>query len=167
MFPLKCCEVLANEVVTADDVFPGEANSDDTLAIHRLTIPSMITCDLHQEVTHRSRIERSFCFWTGRSFVAMETLILIFLEETFYVSLLSLQESCDAPGLFVVTSSRVRSSAPAPIVRSFVEALNGTDIKITNENVLYLSRLCSEFGFGGYRRRFRISAILLSIRSGY
>jgi hypothetical protein len=72
---------------------------------------------------------------------------LIFDEEAFQVSLLSLRQSCDAPGLFSVASYRVRSSAPAPIIRLFLEALNGIDIKFMNENVLYFSQLCSEFGF--------------------
>jgi hypothetical protein len=55
----------------------------------------------------------------------------------------------DAPALFGVTFYRVNSFAPVPIVRSFVEALNGTDIKIKNENGLYFLQPCSEFGFWG------------------
>jgi hypothetical protein len=34
-----------------------------------------------------------------------------------------------------------------PIIRLFLEALNGIDITITNENVLYLSQLYSDFAF--------------------
>jgi hypothetical protein len=77
----------------------------------------------------------------------MEKVTLIFDDETFQVSLLTLRQNCDAPALFGVASYHVSSSAPAPIVRSFVEALNGTDIKITNKNGVYFSSLCSEFGF--------------------
>jgi hypothetical protein len=49
--------------------------------------------------------------------------------------------SCDVVGLFGVLSYRVGSFAPAPIARSFIQALNGTDIKITNDIQ------CAEFGF--------------------
>jgi outer membrane murein-binding lipoprotein Lpp len=72
---------------------------------------------------------------------------LIFDEGIFKVSELSLRQSCDAPALLGVSSYRVRSPAPASIVHSFIEALNGTNIKITNENVLHFSQLSSEFGF--------------------
>jgi hypothetical protein len=41
----------------------------------------------------------------------------------------------------------VRSSAPASIVQSFIEASNGTDIKVTTENVLHFLQLSSGFGF--------------------
>jgi hypothetical protein len=53
----------------------------------------------------------------------------------------------DVPALFVVISYRVKWSAPVPIVRSFVEALNCTDIKIRRENRLDFLPFCSEFGF--------------------
>jgi hypothetical protein len=68
-------------------------------------------------------------------------------EEPFQVSLFSLRQSCDTPGLFGLTSSRVKSSAPAPIIRSLLKTLNGIDIKITDETVVYSAELHPEFGF--------------------
>jgi hypothetical protein len=77
----------------------------------------------------------------------MEKVTPIFDEGTFKVNLLSLRQSCDAPALLGASSYHVKSSVPASILELFIEALNGTDIKITNEIVLYFSQLCSEFGF--------------------
>jgi hypothetical protein len=65
----------------------------------------------------------------------MEKVILIFQNGTFEVNLLSLRQSCDASGLFGVTSYSARLSASASIIQLFVETLNGADIKITNESV--------------------------------
>jgi hypothetical protein len=42
---------------------------------------------------------------------------------------------------------RVQSRIPLDHVRSFLEAVKGKDIQITNENVSGLSQLCAEFGF--------------------
>jgi archaellum component FlaC len=83
----------------------------------------------------------------------METVTLVFDERTFEVNQLSLRQNCDAPALMGVSSYRVKSSAPASIFQLFIAALNGTDIKITNENVLYLSQLSCEFGFSALSAR--------------
>jgi hypothetical protein len=77
----------------------------------------------------------------------MGKVTVTFDKEVWQVSLLSLRQSCDASGLFGVTSSHMRSSAPALIIWLLLEALNAIDIKITNENILCFSQLCSEIGF--------------------
>jgi hypothetical protein len=79
--------------------------------------------------------------------VRMETVTLIFDKGAFDANQLSLRQSCDAPALLGVSSHRMKSYAPVSVFQLFIEVLNDTDITVTNENVSYWSRLCSEFGF--------------------
>jgi hypothetical protein len=99
----------------------------------------------------------------------MEKPTLIFDDVPFPVNFLTVRQSWlkfDAPALFGVPSYHVRSSAPAAIIRAFGETFGDTLIKITNENVLYFSRHCSQFRFSVLSARFQISATLPSTKSG-
>jgi hypothetical protein len=66
----------------------------------------------------------------------MVKVTLIFGEQPFEISQLSLRRSCDRPALFGVSLYRVMSSVPASVFQSFIEALNGADIKITSDHLV-------------------------------
>jgi uncharacterized coiled-coil protein SlyX len=78
----------------------------------------------------------------------MTTVTLVHGEAAFTVSHEPLKQACDlfadgpAPSRYPA-----QSDAPLGVFRSFLEAVKGNDIQITNENVLQLSQLCEEFGF--------------------
>jgi hypothetical protein len=78
--------------------------------------------------------------------ILMATVTLILGEATLTVARQSLGLAC---GLFVAGGppSRVLSRVPLGHLRSFLEAVKGNDIQITNENVSGLSQLCDEFDF--------------------
>jgi hypothetical protein len=102
---------------------------------------------LYVKIVYVTKTDMCCLVETEQRIARMSTVTLIFGEERFEVSLLSLCQSCDAPALIGVSSYRVKSSVPASIFQLFIEALNGTNIKITNEHVLSLSQLCYGFGF--------------------
>jgi hypothetical protein len=78
--------------------------------------------------------------------IAKMTLILG--ETAFSVANLLLSQTCDLFENDPPTSPyRVQSCVSPHFFESFLEAVNGKDIQITNENVSDLLQLCNEFGF--------------------
>jgi hypothetical protein len=79
----------------------------------------------------------------------MATVTLVLGEEAFTVASEPLRLACD---VFVAggwpARYRVQARIPLDHRQSFLEAIKGKDIQITNENVSGLSQLCAQFGFG-------------------
>jgi uncharacterized coiled-coil protein SlyX len=80
----------------------------------------------------------------------MATVTLVLGETTFPVAIQVLARACDLfAGQRPRSPYRVQSDAPADVFRSFLAAVSGNNIQITNESASALSRLCEEFGFRG------------------
>jgi hypothetical protein len=75
----------------------------------------------------------------------MATVMLVLGEATFAVARQPLKRPAACLG--VGLGRRVQSRIPLGHFRSFVEAVKGNDIQITNENISYLSQICEEFEF--------------------
>jgi hypothetical protein len=78
----------------------------------------------------------------------MAAVTLVLGEEAFTATSEPLGLACD---VFAAGGSpsryRVQSRITLDHFQSFLEAVKGKDIQITNENVSGLSQLCAEFGF--------------------
>jgi hypothetical protein len=70
---------------------------------------------------------------------------LLFLQRQFSISLLSLHQQCSAPALQGVNSYQVTAQVSSSNFQLFIDALNGKDIQITNENISDLTQLATEF----------------------
>jgi uncharacterized coiled-coil protein SlyX len=69
---------------------------------------------------------------------------LVLGEATLAVASEALKRAC---GLFAAGDPSSSDRVPLGLFRSFLEAVKGNDIQITNENVSGLSQLCEEFDF--------------------
>jgi hypothetical protein len=88
----------------------------------------------------------------------MATLTLVLGEATFTVASEPLGRLCDAFAAGSPASRyRVQSRVPRGLFRSFLEAVNGNDIQITNENVsgtdAYYGHSKFQHWKGGFRNR--------------